>query len=106
MKNNLYSILFTPLAAEDLDEIYTYIETTLAAPIAAENLLTEMEKRIGQLREFPHIGSEPADRYLADKGYRKLVVGNYLVLYLTDEQAKEAVIMRIVYGSREYRNLL
>lgn len=101
-----YRIQYTPLAFEDLDEIDGYITNTLCNKQAAERLITEMETSISQLKQFPRIGSEVQDTYLSAKGYRRLVVDNYLVFYLVDEGQKSVVIMRILYGAREYHNLL
>lgn len=106
MGSESYRIRYTPLAYEDLDEIDTYITNTLCNEQAAERLLTEMEQSISQLRQFPRIGAEVEDAYLSAKGYRRLVVDNYLVFYLINEAQKAVVIMRILYGAREYHNLL
>ena len=95
-----YRIRYAPLAYEDLDEMDSYISNVLLNPQAALNLLDEMEE------SFPLIGSEVEDPYLASKGYRKLAVQNYLVFHLVNKEQKEVVIMRIMYGAREYRNLL
>ncbi|SHO45236.1 type II toxin-antitoxin system RelE/ParE family toxin [Anaerocolumna xylanovorans] len=106
MENDFFHILYTPLAYEDLDEIDTYISEILVNPQAAEDLMNEMEKSISRLEQFPYIGSEVADPYLASKGYRKLVVQNYLVFHLINPEQKQVVIMRVLYGAREYHNLL
>lgn len=106
MENENFQIRFTPLAYEDLDEIDTYISVTLVNPQAAERLLEEMENSINQLIQFPYIGTKADDPYLARKGYRKLVVENYLVFHLVDSDQKQVVIMRVLYGAREYRSLL
>lgn len=106
METNHYHIQFTPLAFEDLDEIDSYITNTLSNEQAAERLIAEMEKSISQLRQFPRIGAEVEDAYLSAKGYRRLVVDNYLVFYLINEAQKAVIIMRILYGAREYHNLL
>lgn len=106
MENERYRIRYTPLAFDDLDEIDSYITDTLCNGQAAVRLLNEIEKSVDQLRQFPQIGSVVEDAYLASKGYRKLIVENYLVFYLINEPQKEAVIMRVLYGAREYHNYL
>ncbi len=106
MESELYRIRYTPLAYEDLDDIDTYISTVLLSPQAALKLLNEMEESINRLKEFPFIGSEVNDPYLASRGYRKLIIQNYLVFHLVDQMQKEILIMRVMYGAREYRNLL
>lgn len=106
MKIENYHIQYTPLAFEDLDEIDRYITNTLCNEQAAEHLISVMEKVIGQLKQFPRIGSEVEDAYLSARGYRKLVVDNYLIFYLINDTQRAVVIMRILYGAREYHNLL
>ncbi len=106
MENKRFHIRFTPLALEDLDEIDDYITNSLHNPSAALKLLDQFQYSIDQLKEFPLLGGRVNDRYLAKKGYRKLVVQNYLVFYLVREPSAEIIISRILYGAREYRHLL
>ena len=101
-----YKLMFTQVANEDLDQIYSYISSNLSAETAADNLLNKIEDTILQLKHFPQMGSYIADEMLKSKGYRKLVINNYLVLYLIDEQQEQVVIMRIVYGAQQYEQLL
>jgi toxin ParE1/3/4 len=105
MQNN-YSLKFTPLAYEDLDQIYSYILCNLSAEIAANKLMDKIENAINQLKAFPKIGSYIHEDILRIKGYRKLVVNNFLVLYLVNEELKQVEIMRIVYGAKDYEMLL
>ena len=72
----MYQIRYTPLAYEDLDGIDNYIAETLSNPSAADRLMGKMEKSINQLKDFPYLGSEVGDAFLASKGYRKLVEDN------------------------------
>lgn len=106
MRNKLYCIRYTQLAYEDLDEIDTYISNVLYNPQAAEKLLDEIEIAINHLKKFPYSGSKVEDAFLCSKGYRKLVVQNYLVFYLINGEQNKVIIMRILYGAREYHNLL
>jgi len=46
------------------------------------------------------------DEPLKARGYRKLIVDNYLVFYLVEELDKEVVIMRILYGATNYQDIL
>ena len=105
MANN-YTIKMTPKAAEDLDNIYQYISEELFATSSATNILERMEKGIMGLREFPFSCNYVADEYLKNKGYRKLIVDNYIIFYLAEEQMKQVIIMRVLYGKQKYENLL
>jgi toxin ParE1/3/4 len=86
MANN-YTIKMTPKAADDLDSIYRYILEELFAASAATNILERIEKEIIRLREFPFSCNYVADGFLRNKGYRKLIVDNYIVFYLIDEKS-------------------
>ncbi len=106
MESKLYQIRYTPLAYQDLDEIDSYISETLHNPQAAEKLLNEMETSINRLKTHPLIGFEVDDSLLASKGYRKLIIRNYMAFYLPNPEKREVIIMRILYGAREYRDIL
>lgn len=106
MSNNNYSLKFTPKAYNDLDEIYSYISTKLFAEVAAENLMDKIESEIKRLAEFPFSCGFVLDEPLKNKGYRKLIVDNYIVFYLLNEVEKQVVIMRILYGAINYQNVL
>jgi toxin ParE1/3/4 len=105
MANN-YTIKMTPKAANDLDDIYRYISEKLFATSAATNILERIEKEIMRLRKFPFSCNYVADEYLRNKGYRKLIVDNYVALYLIEEEKEQVIIMRVLYGKRKYENLL
>ncbi|RJX28092.1 MAG: type II toxin-antitoxin system RelE/ParE family toxin [Dethiobacter sp.] len=106
MSENSYSLKFTPKASEDLEQIYSYIAGKLFAEIAADNLLERIESSIMRLKSFPYSCSFVFDEPLKNRGYRKLIVDNYVVFYLVNELEKQVVIMRILYGAQNYQDLL
>ena len=95
---------FTPEAKADLFGIFEYIAKNLTAPSAAENLIAKVETACERLTAFPLSGTIPRDDTLAKKGYRILIVDNFLVFYMVDQN--NVKIMRIVYGRRNYQRLL
>ena len=105
MENN-YIVKMTPKAADDLDNIYRYISEELFAISAATNILERIEKEIMRLKEFPFSCNYVADEYLRNKGYRKLIVDNYIVFYLIEKEVEQVIIMRVLYGKQKYENLL
>ena len=105
MVNN-YTIKMTPKAADDLDQIYKYISQELFATFVASNILERIEKEIMRLKEFPFSCNYVADEYLRNKGYRRLIVDNYIAFYVINEEQKQVVIMRVLYGKQKYENLL
>lgn len=106
MVKSKYSLKMTPKAAEDLDGIYSYISKELYAERAADNLLDRIETGIMRLKEFPFSCNYVADEFLKSKGYRKLIIDNYIAFYLINEEEKEVVIMRVLYGRQKYESLL
>ncbi len=106
MSGNKYKLHFTPIASEDLDEIYGYIAIHGHNPTAAESLIDKIEDSILRLKEHPFSGSLVEDELLMTKGYRKLVVDNYIALYLVDEVERTAIIVRVLHSRRSYRSLL
>jgi toxin ParE1/3/4 len=47
-----------------------------------------------------------ADERLSYKEIRKIIVDNYIVLYVVSEESKTVTIIRILYSRRHWLNLL
>ena len=104
MGNRPYHYQFTPLAEQDLDEIFDYISFELSSPQAAEKLIDKMQAAVEQVCEFPFSCPLLGDGMLRDKGYRLLVIDNYNLFYIV--RPETIVIMRVLYGGRDYGRLL
>jgi len=100
--SNEYKVKFTPLAESDMGGIYQYIFNTLSAPMAAENLIDEIELKTKRLEDMPYSCPVVNDEVLKSKGYRKLVVKNYIALYVISDDEKLVTIMRVVYAASDY----
>ncbi|MDR2090041.1 MAG: type II toxin-antitoxin system RelE/ParE family toxin [Clostridiales bacterium] len=85
---------FTQEAKQDLDDIPKYIKYTLFNTKAADDLIDNFEKAFQRICIFPQSGSA----YKKRKGYRKLLVNNFLALYKTDDKMKEITVYRILYA--------
>lgn len=106
MADNKYNLKFTRLAERDLDEIYSYISIKLFNDKAAIKLMDNIENAINRLKEFPFSPPPTSDRALKKRGYRKLIIDNYIVFYQVDKTGMKVTIMRILYGARKYQDLL
>lgn len=95
-----YNLVYLPIAREDLIEIIEYIQTD--NPNAALNFLNKIDKTISKLKEFPYMGTVPKDDLLKFKGYRILIIQNYLIFYVVNEESAEIEIRRIIHGKRKY----
>ena len=106
MPSKNYDLKFSPIAEEDLDEIYNYISTKLFAEKAAKKLMEKIEARIMRLADLPFSCNFVTNELLKNRGYRKLIVDNYIVFYRVNEVKKQVVIMPILYGASNYENIL
>lgn len=106
MSKNEFEAILTPASLNDLDSIYRYITINLQSDISARNLLDKIEERILQLELFPYSCEFVQDEALKSKGYRKLIIDNYIAFYKVNEIEEQVVIMRVLYGSQNYKGIL
>ena len=104
MDTNSYEIILTDIAKEELEYIYEYISETLYANEAANNLMNKIEKSVLLLEQNPYACVEVCIKPHKET-YRKLIVDNYIVLYQIEENYKQVVIYRVIYGKRDYINI-
>jgi len=97
-----YTYQFTPSASEDLDAILGYIANELHAPDSAVDLLDAITEAIELACVFPESHALIADPLLALRGYRRIVVKSYLVIYAIDSTNEVLRIISVVYGARDY----
>ena len=98
-----YDVILYPTAKQDLLDIIDYLNTLSpdAALLRYYDLLTE---EIASLSRMPERCPRPKDLALAAKGYRYLIVKDYLVFYVVSGRTVQ--IRRILYGRRNYQALL
>jgi addiction module RelE/StbE family toxin len=106
MQSKKYKIKFTSKASYDLDENLSYMKNELYSDSSAKKFLESVESKIMNLSEFPFSCNYVSDNFLKRKGYRKLIVDNYIIFYIVNENSKIVIIMRILYGSRKYQEFL
>ena len=99
---NEYSYELTPSAVRDLEGIAEYVTIQLCAKESALALLDEIEAAIVAACRFPEAAPLVTDALLARKGYRKLIVKNYLVFYIPDHNARTINVMRVMYFAKDY----
>ena len=101
-----YDLFVTEAAHGDLEEALGYIAGDLANPSAAGNLLKQVEDVYGQLKDFPLLYENCRDLRLRNLGYRKVVIGNFVLVYHPVEDEKRVYILRFFYGGRDYEKLI
>lgn len=101
-----YKLMITQAAHQDLDDALHYIAQRLSNPIAAGDLLSQVEACYAQLREFPFSYALCHDARLRQSGYRKAVIGNYILVYHPAEETATVYVLRFFYGGRDYEKLI
>jgi len=103
---NVYYIQITEPTEKDLYEIGAYISKELLEPETAKKVISKIAKGIYSLEEMPLRNPLVADERLAHKGIRKIMVDNFIVLYIVNEESKTVTIIRILYSRRDWLGLL
>ncbi len=101
-----YKLKVTEHAQRDLDEIVGYIMLELKNPPAALHLLERIEKVYEGLAETPQMYALCMKHLLAAQGFRKAVIGGYLMIYKVYEGQQTVYIERFFSDMEDYENKL
>lgn len=101
-----YKTEFSKDAKQDLKEIYSYIKYNLQEPNIAKKLIIQMRKEVNKLKDNPQIYPIIDDDFIKKLEIRKIIVKNYIIFFKIDELAKSVQIVRIMYGRRNWMELL
>jgi len=102
----MYSLTISELAENDISFTLTYIAKVLTAPMAANNLLDEIEKYENILEDTPEIYPRVPDEYLAKQGIRYVIIKNFMMFFTVNEEEKTVNVIRFLYGQRDWKYLL
>ena len=97
-----YKIKINPKAIRDLDSIYGYIANEKLAPENAKDQVNRIKKAILNLEIFPQSHQERNEGRYAEKGYRQLVIDNYIAIFHIDEVKKIVYVVTIQYQGRNF----
>lgn len=95
-----YKVKINPRAIRELDGIYQYIANEKRAPENAKGQVDRIKKAILNLDTFPSSHQERNEGKYAGKGYRQLLVDNYIVIFRMDEINKVVYVVTIQYQGR------
>jgi len=102
----MYSVNITKIAEEDILSAINYIANVLKAPMAANKLLDDIEKQEEVLENMPNIYPLVHDEYLAAKGLKFVIIRNYLLFHIVNEDEKVVSVIRFLYGRRDWKNIV
>ena len=100
-----YTITITDIATNELEEIFDYISKNLKNEVATERLKYRIEKLFLWLEENPYLATKVHIKP-RNQIYRRLVINNYIILYQVEEKKKQVIIHRVLYGRRDYLNII
>ena len=101
-----YAVLINDIADYEIHSSLEYIEYVLYEPTAARKLWSKIEKKKQYLAMNPYMYPAISVPNLAKKGFRFVVIGNYLMFYKINEAKKAVLIFRFLYGRRNWQELL
>ena len=101
-----YRVYLTRSAIRDLQQAFSYITHELKEPSAAKKLVKRIKTSVMSLAELPFRHALVSDENLASQGFRQTMVDNYMIFYLVSKDDTIVTVVRILYGRRDWINLL
>ena len=96
-----YKVKINPRAIRELDRIYEYISNEKLAPENAKGQVDRIKKAVLGLDTFPQSHQERNEGRFAGKGYRQLLIDNYIAIFRVDELMKTVYVVTIQYQGRK-----
>jgi toxin ParE1/3/4 len=94
--------LRSPLADDDLDDIWYYVATNSGSIEIADRVINSITDRFLLLANHPNVG-RPRDEDLRP-GLRSFPVGQYVIIYRIED--KDVRVLRVLHGRRDLQALL
>lgn len=101
--SNSYSVLYSPEAVSDIENIYSYIAFELQVPETALGQVNRIRKQIRSLDVMPMRYALVEDEPWKSRNMHKVPVDNYVVYYTVNEDTLEVMVIRIFYSGRDLK---
>ena len=95
-----YKVKINTRAVCELDSIYQYIANEKLYREIAKGQIERIKKAILNLETFPQSHQERSEGRYAGKGYRQLLIDNYIVIFRINEADKTVYVVTIQYQGR------
>ncbi len=95
-----YKVKVNPRAIRELHNIYEYIANDKLAPENTKEQVDRIKKAILSLDTFPQSHQERNEGRYAEKGYRQLLIDNYIAIFRIDEPHKTVYVVTVQYQGR------
>lgn len=95
-----YSVILYPRAFRDIDDIYAYIALEKMSPENAKGQTDRIWDAIKSLEQLPESHQDRLVGPFAGKGYKQLIVDNYIVIFKIDKEQNRVYIVTVQYQGR------
>ena len=95
-----YKVKLYPQAYRDIDDIYLYIALEKLSPENAKAQTDRIWTALKKLSALPDKHQERSVGKYAGKGYRQLVIDNYIAIYKIDTENKIVYVITVQYQGR------
>lgn len=101
-----WSVRLTSAARQDLKDIGGYIKYNLREPETSKKTVRTLRTEIKKLNELPERCELMQTEPWTSKGVRKLIIGNYIALYVVIPERSAVSVIRVAHGSRDIEAVL
>ena len=102
----MYRYVLSDAAKRDMRQTAEYIAIDLCNPDSAENLILKMQEAFRHACNFPKSIPPVNDDLFHARGYRKIIVNNYIAFVLIDDEKEIINVVRILYYAQDYQKIL
>lgn len=97
-----YRVKVSPKAIRELDNIYEYIAKEKLSPEHAKGQTERIKAAILSLNAFPESHQERNVGRYANKGYRQLLINNYIVIFRIDKVSRIIYVITVQYQGKNF----
>ena len=95
-----YSVMLYPRAFRDIDDIYAYIALEKMSPENAKGQTDRILDAVKSLEQLPESHQDRLVGRFAGKGYKQLIVDNYIIIFKIDKEQNRVYIVTVQYQGR------
>lgn len=95
-----YEVMLYPQAFCDIDHIYAYIAREKLSPENAKKQTDRIWKAIRLLEQFPDTHQDRLVGRYAGKGYKQLIIDNYIAIFKIDKTLKKVYVLTVQYHAK------
>ncbi|WP_310603565.1 type II toxin-antitoxin system RelE/ParE family toxin [Anaerosporobacter sp.] len=92
-----FKIKLNSKAYKDIEEIFVYIAIDKLAPENAQGQTDRIWKALKTLEVFPQSHQDRIEGRYAGKGYKQLLIDNYIAIFRIDEKNKVVYVVAVQY---------